>query len=177
MDSHGGIVRTSSGRQTYTADGLSGSTQEFRPHLAVNGSSSQSAQREHSNTAAPVAPADEQSTFSGSTRGPSQKSSLGSLGTKSKQEYNPDRNEQHHVDPNARTGKPAGHFAGLGEENFGADADVEKQNTRNERGLNEKDEEKDPNLVDWDGPDDPGNPMNFKQWKKWTIALMCGVMT
>lgn len=36
---------------------------------------------------------------------------------------------------------------------------------------------KDPNIVEWDGPDDPENPMNFPRWKKWMITVMMGVMT
>lgn len=36
---------------------------------------------------------------------------------------------------------------------------------------------KDPNLVEWDGLDDPGNPMNWKTSKKWTVTIMLGFMT
>lgn len=32
----------------------------------------------------------------------------------------------------------------------------------------------DPNLVDWDGPQDPLNPLNFPEWRKWTILLVIG---
>ncbi|PVI05586.1 bicyclomycin resistance protein [Periconia macrospinosa] len=36
----------------------------------------------------------------------------------------------------------------------------------------EKDvEEKDPNLVDWDGPEDPDNPQNMPRWRKWVITF------
>jgi len=40
-------------------------------------------------------------------------------------------------------------------------------------------EEKDPNLVEWDGPDDPENPMNWPTRKKWvsTMALACLTFT
>ena len=41
----------------------------------------------------------------------------------------------------------------------------------------EKEDKKDPNLVTWDGDDDPENPMNFKPAKKWSMALMFGLMT
>ncbi|CAL3973527.1 unnamed protein product [Diplocarpon coronariae] len=37
--------------------------------------------------------------------------------------------------------------------------------------------EKDPNLVEWDGPDDPENPMNWAPRKKWTITVALGLMT
>src|SRR5689334_8629007 len=34
----------------------------------------------------------------------------------------------------------------------------------------------DSDLVDWDGPDDPQNPMNWPQAKKWTlVACLSGV--
>ena len=35
-------------------------------------------------------------------------------------------------------------------------------------------EESDPNIVSWDGPDDPQNPMNFPSWKK---SLMIGLVS
>jgi MFS transporter, DHA1 family, multidrug resistance protein len=36
---------------------------------------------------------------------------------------------------------------------------------------------KDPNLIEWDGPDDPGNPMNWSRTKKWIITIVLGLMT
>ena len=36
---------------------------------------------------------------------------------------------------------------------------------------------KDPNLVEWDGPNDPENPMNFSRTKKWTMTLTTGLIT
>lgn len=56
--------------------------------------------------------------------------------------------------------------------------DLEKQDTES-RGDNSKDEEeaKDPNLVEWDGPDDKDNPQNFPQWRKWLITATTGMMT
>ena len=33
------------------------------------------------------------------------------------------------------------------------------------RQLEKSDEVVDPNIVDWDGPDDPSNPMNWPPWK------------
>jgi hypothetical protein len=34
----------------------------------------------------------------------------------------------------------------------------------------------DPDIVDWDGPDDPHNPMNWPMSKKWgLIAVLAGV--
>ena len=36
---------------------------------------------------------------------------------------------------------------------------------------------KDPNLIDWDGPDDPENPMNWSRSKKWITTAMLGIVT
>jgi hypothetical protein len=38
-------------------------------------------------------------------------------------------------------------------------------------------EQKDPNLVDWDGPDDPSNPLNMSEIRKWSIVLVLGTST
>jgi multidrug resistance protein len=35
---------------------------------------------------------------------------------------------------------------------------------------------KDPNIVDWDGPDDSANPRNWAQWKKVTNILLVSAM-
>ncbi|PYH94910.1 MFS multidrug transporter [Aspergillus ellipticus CBS 707.79] len=37
--------------------------------------------------------------------------------------------------------------------------------------------DKDPNIVDWDGPDDPESPRNFSRARKWTITIVLGLMT
>ena len=37
--------------------------------------------------------------------------------------------------------------------------------------------EDDPNLVDWDGPDDPDNPLNWPQWKKLLTTFLLCLMT
>lgn len=71
-----------------------------------------------------------------------------------------------------------------------ADIDIEKQSIdqghnsqrqQSDEGDHEKDsqeeEQRDPNLVTWDGDDDPENPMNFKPSRKWRIAVMFGLMT
>lgn len=58
--------------------------------------------------------------------------------------------------------------------NSSEDRDVEKQQPQKEDG---EEEEKDPNVVDWDGEDDPENPMNWKPWRKWSIAIIFGLMT
>lgn len=37
--------------------------------------------------------------------------------------------------------------------------------------------ERDPNIVDFDGPDDPQNPMNWKFSKKWGMVLLISAIT
>jgi DHA1 family multidrug resistance protein-like MFS transporter len=58
-----------------------------------------------------------------------------------------------------------------------------------ERGDQSSDEEKaeqlrrkeskqrDPNLIEWDGPNDPENPMNWPASKTWIVTLALGMMT
>ncbi|KAH9909714.1 putative MFS multidrug transporter [Xylariomycetidae sp. FL2044] len=49
-----------------------------------------------------------------------------------------------------------------------------------EKGSDQPSEEgtlNDPNLVDWEGPDDPENPMNFSTFRKWVITLLFGSLT
>ncbi|RAH73977.1 MFS transporter [Aspergillus aculeatinus CBS 121060] len=50
--------------------------------------------------------------------------------------------------------------------------DVEKQNVDPS-----SEEGKDPNIVDWDGPDDPEYPPNWTELRKWTITIILGLMT
>jgi multidrug resistance protein len=38
-------------------------------------------------------------------------------------------------------------------------------------------QERDPNIVDWDGPDDPANPQNWPAKKKWGIIGALGAVT
>lgn len=35
----------------------------------------------------------------------------------------------------------------------------------------------DPNLVQWDGPDDPEHPQNMPHWKKWVLTMTISSMT
>lgn len=35
----------------------------------------------------------------------------------------------------------------------------------------------DPNMVTWDGPDDPTNPQNWSIGRKWFITIVCGIST
>lgn len=36
---------------------------------------------------------------------------------------------------------------------------------------------RDPNMVTWDGPDDPTNPQNWSIGRKWVITMSCIIMT
>jgi DHA1 family multidrug resistance protein-like MFS transporter len=157
----GGIIRTASGRQTYAPDGL----------LSANHSPSYTEQQmQYQSRVASI---------SGTTTAHSTRSSIsGPSGTK--------ENDDENLKPKIKTGLPAGLTAGANEENFSSEADVEMQRERTNRSsFDEKkdekddgeDEEHDPNLVDWDGPDDPGNPQNFPEWKKWMITIVAGLMT
>ena len=48
-----------------------------------------------------------------------------------------------------------------------------------EKSTEEKDEEEqpDPNAVFWDGPDDPQNPMNWTQQRKWLQIVLLSILT
>ena len=37
--------------------------------------------------------------------------------------------------------------------------------------------DKDDNVVDWDGPQDPQNPQNWRKTKKWTIIILVSAIT
>src|SRR4051794_35568984 len=43
--------------------------------------------------------------------------------------------------------------------------------------VEEKPTDKDPNLVEWDGPEDPEDPQNFTKLRKWVITLTLSSMT
>jgi multidrug resistance protein len=44
-------------------------------------------------------------------------------------------------------------------------------------GTPAQDEAREPNIVDWDGPDDPANPLNWPAKKKWSIIAALGAVT
>jgi DHA1 family multidrug resistance protein-like MFS transporter len=55
---------------------------------------------------------------------------------------------------------------------------AEEQQKKDEEVRREKmEQEQDPNLVTWDGPDDPENPMNWPTRKKWLVTVIMGLMT
>jgi multidrug resistance protein len=77
-----------------------------------------------------------------------------------------------HVDAEAATKEIS--QAPLGAHDDDNETDVESAQNQP---LPEKPTEKDPNLVEWDGPDDPGNPQNFSRRRKWTITVIMSLMT
>ncbi|KAF3400339.1 hypothetical protein DPV78_005579 [Talaromyces pinophilus] len=64
-----------------------------------------------------------------------------------------------------------------------SDTKAEEQDLEKEAGFTapasskEAAPEKDPNLVEWEGPDDPENPQNFSYARKWTITMFLSSLT
>jgi DHA1 family multidrug resistance protein-like MFS transporter len=61
-------------------------------------------------------------------------------------------------------------------------SDLEKgnqdaDNVKDDKAKKEEQKQKDPNLIEWDGPHDVGNPMNWTTSKKWIITIALGMMT
>lgn len=63
-------------------------------------------------------------------------------------------------------------------EEYGGD-DPQEPSPKREDGLPPLKEvsSPDPNLVHWDGPDDPENPQNWPLRKKWGITILCVLLT
>ncbi|GAB7337237.1 hypothetical protein MBLNU457_g2610t2 [Dothideomycetes sp. NU457] len=63
------------------------------------------------------------------------------------------------------------------------DTDLEKQeskdkpNEQDDKDEKDEEEKKDPNLIEWDGPDDEENPMNWPEGKKWLVTCTMGIVT
>jgi DHA1 family multidrug resistance protein-like MFS transporter len=55
--------------------------------------------------------------------------------------------------------------------------DAKEDNIKAEKAKREEQQEKDPNLIEWDGPNDPENPMNWPATKKWRVTIAMGLMT
>lgn len=43
--------------------------------------------------------------------------------------------------------------------------------------INDEYEHRDPNIVDWDGPDDPQNPQNWPMKKRWGNVAVLSLLT
>ena len=140
MENYGdGLTRTASGRQTYAPDGIM--SRQHTTQLQAHTGSSMPTSSEQSRSGS----------ISGTTTAQSRKSSV------SKDEKTKDDGHEVNCDlTKEKSSMPAGLTAGMNEENFSSEADVEMQKERNQRDDDgDKDEKKDPNLVEWDGPDDP----------------------
>ncbi|CBF78676.1 hypothetical protein AN7295.2 [Aspergillus nidulans FGSC A4] len=63
----------------------------------------------------------------------------------------------------------------------GEDRDIESGNHDAQKpSADEKPKElesKDPNLIEWNGPNDPENPQNMPHWRKWVITMTMSSMT
>ncbi|KAL2265966.1 hypothetical protein VTJ83DRAFT_5318 [Remersonia thermophila] len=59
----------------------------------------------------------------------------------------------------------------------GDSAPPSRDGSGNEKGVDTSEEETDPNIVSWDGPNDPLNPMNWTMKKKWTNIAVLSVLT
>ncbi|KAL3473986.1 major facilitator superfamily domain-containing protein [Aspergillus californicus] len=63
------------------------------------------------------------------------------------------------------------------------DRDLEKEEEAldleggNDPQQSKEEQPQDPNLVDWDGPDDPENPQNMPKLKKWIVTMSLSSMT
>lgn len=59
---------------------------------------------------------------------------------------------------------------------FDPDEDEKEEEIRKQRAERAR-EGNDPNLIEWDGPADPENPLNWKVGKKWMVTVVLGMMT
>lgn len=60
------------------------------------------------------------------------------------------------------------------------DIDLEKSEPSARSSINAQDDhdpQVDPNIVDWDGPNDPENPMNWPKFKKWMAIAIVSLIT
>lgn len=60
---------------------------------------------------------------------------------------------------------------------FDIDKDLEKGDEEAAVPGQALEEPKNPNLIEWDGPNDPENPMNWPNSKKWVTTIAMGMMT
>lgn len=67
--------------------------------------------------------------------------------------------------------------AGESEKDLELGHDPEQDEIAEEIRQQAAEKSKDPNLVEWDGPNDPGNPMNWPTSKKWRVTISLGLMT
>lgn len=162
MASPTGIIRTESGRQTYAPDGTTSS----------NDSDAYTAQMTSMTPTSDLF-ADERM-FRPRDSNLSHASTLTAQSRQHSSEEKPQT-----LDLDGENDTPAS--APVNKDDTTSERDIEKQkpnNDNNQQGEKENEEEEhDPNLITWDGPDDPGNPQNWPAKKKWLTTLMLGIMT
>ncbi|OXV09335.1 hypothetical protein Egran_02901 [Elaphomyces granulatus] len=81
-------------------------------------------------------------------------------------------NEQYHPQHSPDGPDPSDHDE-MGKMEEGVDNNVGLSTSS----TNAEAPEKDPNLVGWDGPDDPNNPQNWPRSKKWIVTMTLASMT
>lgn len=59
----------------------------------------------------------------------------------------------------------------------GADSMVDDGNRSTAAPSGNETEKDDPNIVDWDGPDDPANPRNWSSFKRNSHVVMVSLFT
>ena len=57
------------------------------------------------------------------------------------------------------------------------EANVSASSHTSDTDQKKEDQAEDPNIVDWDGPDDPTNPMNWPAWKVKTQIFLVSAIT
>ena len=57
------------------------------------------------------------------------------------------------------------------------EANVSRSSNTSDAQQKREDETADPNVVDWDGPDDPQNPLNWPTWKIKTHIFLVSAIT
>lgn len=67
--------------------------------------------------------------------------------------------------------------AGSSNPDLGADKDLEAGNANAEKQHEKPIEAADPNIVGWDGDDDPDKPLNWPARKRWLITVTLGFVT
>lgn len=162
----GGFTRNESGRSTYFPDGLSPGID--RPPRNSDQTLAPSNAPASSDNFQDVDLADDKSTRSTGSYDSSSSSSTTVTEP-------PASRHASHRDTSAPLGPSRSRFSHVSRarsNNIEEMPDVEK-----ERSQEEEEAERDPNLIEWDGPDDPEDPMNFPRWRKWLITIVLGLVT
>ncbi|KAF2836718.1 MFS general substrate transporter [Patellaria atrata CBS 101060] len=179
------VIGTESARTTYNSDGLTDSYIPREPARPEASHSSLPPKKETSGRReSPIVPrasldklSRSNTSNSSSSRSSHDDDRLALDSEKRREPLTPARTQQSNKSTRSRRSSfPFGFVAGLGEEAFSHEEAVEFQRIRTIRSA-ERGEKIDENLVEWNGSDDPGNPMNWPTWKKWMITIVLALMT